>query len=151
MFQSAKSGAAPGPKHYSALAATAPYGAAVLRFGLGLMWIAHGLLKLMVFGVAGTAAFFEAQGFPGWAAGPVAVAEVLGGLAIIAGFYGRYVSLALLPVLAGALLVHLPNGWVFSNANGGWEYPIFLMLASCVHALTGDGALALGRTKAGAS
>jgi putative oxidoreductase len=39
--------------------------------------------------------------------------------------------------------VHLPNGWVFSAPNGGWEYPAFLMVASVVQALLGAGAYAL--------
>ena len=52
-------------------------------------------------------------------------------------------SVLLLPVMATALWTHLPNGWVFTNANGGWEYPAFLLLASLVHVLQGDGALAL--------
>jgi putative oxidoreductase len=39
--------------------------------------------------------------------------------------------------------VHIPNGWVFSAPNGGWEYPVFLAIASAVQALLGDGALAL--------
>ena len=32
---------------------------------------------------------------------------------------------------------------IFSNASGGWEYPVFLLVASVAHALIGDGALAL--------
>jgi putative oxidoreductase len=28
---------------------------------------------------------------------------------------------------------------VFSAANGGWEYPVFLIAASLVQALLGDG------------
>ena len=43
----------------------------------------------------------------------------------------------------GATLQHAGNGWVFSNANGGWEYPVFLIAASLVHALLGDGRYAL--------
>ena len=42
------------------------------------------------------------------------------------------VWIALLPVLAVATWVHVPNGLIFSNANGGWEYPVFLMIASVV-------------------
>ena len=45
--------------------------------------------------------------------------------------------------MAVATSVHVPNGMIFSNANGGWEYPVFLMIASLVQALIGDGALAL--------
>jgi putative oxidoreductase len=34
---------------------------------------------------------------------------------------------------------------VFSAANGGWEYPAFLMVASLAQILLGDGAYALSR------
>ena len=58
---------------------------------------------------------------------------------LLAGFAVRTVSLALIPVLLGATFVHIGNGWVFSNANGGWEYPAFLTLAAIVQALLGPG------------
>ena len=54
-----------------------------------------------------------------------------------------------LPVLVGAMAAHLGNGWVFSNANGGWEYPLFLIAMSVVHAMLGDGAFALSGKRAG--
>jgi putative oxidoreductase len=53
------------------------------------------------------------------------------------------VSLALLPILIGALLIHAGNGWVFSNPDGGWEYPLFLAVMTVVHVLLGDGPFAL--------
>jgi putative oxidoreductase len=59
------------------------------------------------------------------------------------GFHARWVSLALLPILLGALAVHAPNGWLFTAPNGGWEYPAFLALAALAQALVGDGAYAL--------
>jgi len=40
-------------------------------------------------------------------------------------------------------MVHAGNGWLFTAANGGWEYPAFLIAASLAHVLIGDGALAL--------
>ena len=80
-----------------------------------------------MFTVPGFAGFLAQVGFPGFLAWPIILAELIGGLAILAGFYARLVSLALLPVL-GALLVHAPNGWVFNAPNGGWEYPAFLAL-----------------------
>jgi putative oxidoreductase len=46
-------------------------------------------------------------------------------------------------VLAGATLAHIGNGWVFSAPNGGWEYPVFLIAASFIHVLLGDGAFAI--------
>ena len=104
------------------------HGIALLRISFGLMLFAHGfVLKLMTFGLAGTAGFFESIGFPGWTAYAVFAAETVGGLALIAGIGTRWVSVAILPVLLGALYVHLGNGWVFSNADGGWEYPLYLV------------------------
>ncbi|MEM7280714.1 MAG: DoxX family protein [Pseudomonadota bacterium] len=119
------------------------YAAFILRIGLGVMFIAHGLLKLLVFTLPGTAGFFESVGFPGWAAYIVTFAEIGGGVILLSGFAVRAVSIALIPVLLGATYVHISNGWVFSNANGGWEYPAFLSLAAVVQALLGPGKFAL--------
>jgi putative oxidoreductase len=44
------------------------------------------------------------------------------------------VALALIPILLGATWVHAGNGWAFSAANGGWEYPVFLIAASLLEA-----------------
>jgi putative oxidoreductase len=117
-------------------------GATLLRVTLGLMWISHAWFKISAFGVAGFAGWLDSLGLPGFMAGPVIALELGGGVLILAGFYARYVSIALLPVLAVATWVHLPNGLIFSNANGGWEYPVFLIIASVAQALVGDGALA---------
>ena len=113
--------------------------ALVLRLGLGIMFIAHGLLKVMVFTMPGTVQFFESLGFPGVLAYLVTYAEIIGGVLLIAGVYTRWVSLALIPVLLGALYVHLGNGWLFTSPNGGWEYPAFLVLATVVQAMLGSG------------
>jgi putative oxidoreductase len=121
----------------------APYGALVLRVALGSMFIAHAYLKLAIFTVPGFEKFLGMIGLPTVLAWPIILAELIGGLAIIAGFYSRWVSLALLPVLLGALSVHAPNGWVFNAPNGGWEYPAFLAAAALTHILVGEGAFAL--------
>jgi putative oxidoreductase len=113
--------------------------ALILRLGLGIMFIAHGVLKVLVFTMPGTVAFFESQGFPGFSAYLVTGAEIGGGVLLLAGVATRAVSLALLPVLLGALYVHFGAGWLFTNANGGWEYPAFLVLATIVQALLGPG------------
>jgi putative oxidoreductase len=123
-----------------------PLAATVLRVSLGLMYVAHALLKLLVFTLPGTADFFASVGLPGIFAYPVFTAELLGGLALLLGIYARQVSLALIPILLGAAWVHLPNGWVFSAPNGGWEYPVFLASASLVLWLLGDGVFAIRRS-----
>lgn len=122
---------------------TAPYGAFILRLSLGVMFIAHALLKLLVFTLPGTVKFFEMVGYPGFLAYIVFAAELVGGTLLVFGVFTRWVSVALIPILLGAAMVHAPNGWVFSAPNGGWEYPVFLAIACAVQALLGDGALAL--------
>jgi putative oxidoreductase len=123
---------------------TAPYAALVLRVSLGVMYVAHSLvLKYFVFTLPGTAQFFQSLGLPGALAYLTFWAELIGGLLLIAGIGTRAVALALIPILAGATWVHAGNGWVFSAANGGWEYPVFLIAASLVLALLGDGKYAL--------
>ena len=119
------------------------YAAFLLRVSLGVMFIAHGLLKVVVFTLPGTAQFFESVGLPGWAAYPVAYFEIGGGALLILGVGTRTLSLLFVPILLGALAVHAGNGWTFSAPNGGWEYPAFLIAAVVVQVLLGDGAYAL--------
>ncbi|MEM1133384.1 MAG: DoxX family protein [Pseudomonadota bacterium] len=119
------------------------YGTALLRVSLGTMLAAHGLLKLLVFTPAGTAAFFESIGFAGFLAYPVIAAEVIGGAALILGFKTRMVSLALVPLLIGATIPHAGNGWLFSSPNGGWEFPVFWAIVLIVQAMLGRGAFAI--------
>lgn len=121
-------------------------GITVLRISLGVMWISHALLKLFVFTLPGTVQYFASIGFPGLLAYPVFAVELLGGLALLFGIYARQVALALVPVMAVAAWVHLPNGWVHTSPGGGWEYPVFLIAASVALWLLGDGAAALRRS-----
>jgi putative oxidoreductase len=118
--------------------------ATLLRLGLGSVLLAHGLLKVRVYTLPGTAGFFAQHGFPGWMAYPVAAGELLGGLALLLGVLVRPVSLLALPILIGAFAVSWPNGWVFTAAGGGWEFAAFLIAAAIVQSLLGPGTLALG-------
>lgn len=126
---------------------TAPYAALLLRLSLGTMFIAHGLLKILVFTPAGTAGFFASLGLPGWLAYPTIGAEILGGILLIAGVQTRFVALALIPILLGSIWAHSGFGWLFSNENGGWEYPLFLTVATTAQLLLGDGAYAFNPFK----
>jgi len=127
------------------------YAALLLRVSLGVMFVAHGLLKVLVFTMPGTVGFFESIGFPGFLAYVVTAAEIGGGAMLIVGLYVRPVALALAPVLLGALQVHAGNGWLFTAEGGGWEYPAFLTLAAVVQALLGAGAYALRLPSLGGS
>jgi putative oxidoreductase len=122
---------------------TAAYGAFLLRVSLGVLALAHGLLKVFVFTVPGTMQFFQSLGYPGVVAYLVIFGEVAGGLALIAGVWTRAVALLMVPILVGAALTHLGNGWLFSAPKGGWEFPVFWAVALLVQALLGPGAFAL--------
>jgi putative oxidoreductase len=124
---------------------TVDLAAFLLRSGLGVMFVAHALLKYFVFTLPGTAKFFESLGLPGVLGYATFAAELVGGVMLIAGVYTRVVSFALLPVLIGATWAHAGNGWLFTSPNGGWEYPAFLTLAAVVSGLLGDGAASLSR------
>lgn len=118
-------------------------GTALLRITLGLAAIAHGLLKVLVFTLPGTVGFFESLGLPGFLAYITAFVEIAGGLALVAGFQTRLVSLAMVPILLGATWAHSGNGWVFSNQGGGWEYPLFWAIILVAQAMLGSGAFAV--------
>lgn len=125
----------------------ADYAALVLRLSLGAMFIAHAMLKLLVFTLPGTVQFFQSLGLPGPLAYATFAAELIGGLLLVAGVGTRWVAAALAPLLLGTVWVHAGNGWLFSAPNGGWEYPVFLTAAAVAQAFLGDGAYALGNLR----
>ena len=130
----------------------APYGALVLRVSLGVMFLAHSLyLKLVVFTLPGTVRFYESLGLPGVGAHATIAVEAIGGAMLILGVKTRWAAAALVPVVLGATWVHWKNGWLFTNSGGGWEYPLFLVVATAAQALLGDGAYALSREGAGSA
>lgn len=126
-------------------ASPADLAATLLRVTSGLWFLLHAGLKIFVFTPAGTVGFFESIGLPGPLAYLVILAELLGGLALIAGVRTRVVALALSIVLIGSIYTpHFAAGFFFSNAGGGWEFPAFWALTLWALVLLGDGAYALG-------
>lgn len=123
---------------------TAPYAALLLRVALGSLFLAHGLvLKVMTFTVPGTVGYFQSVGYPAAFAYIVIAAEILGGIALILGVWTRWIALLFLPIMIGATLQHIGNGWVFNAKGGGWEFPVFWTIALLAQAMLGNGALAL--------
>ncbi|WP_210527344.1 DoxX family protein [Rubellimicrobium arenae] len=126
-------------------ASQAELAAALLRITMGVLFVLHAWMKIAIFTPSGTAGYFVSIGLPAFLAYVTIIVELLGGLALIAGIATRWVSLALVPVMIGAgWFGHGANGFFFSNANGGWEYPAFWTVALLVQALLGDGAYAYG-------
>lgn len=120
------------------------YAAALLRLSTGALFVAHAAMKIFVFTPAGTAGYFESIGLPGFLAYLTIAAELLGGLALIAGYKTRLVAAALVPVLLGAAFFgHGSAGFFFSNAGGGWEYPVFWAIVMVAQSLLGAGVWSL--------
>lgn len=128
----------------------AAFGPTILRLTLGVMFLAHAGLKIFVFTIPGTVGFFSSLGLPAIAAYLTIAAEALGGILLIAGWRTRIVATLLLPVLLGATWVHSGNGWLFTSPNGGWEYPLFMVLSCAAQALLGAGAASLDQRHAAA-
>ena len=119
--------------------------ALLLRLALGIMFYAHAWLKIKVYTPAGAVKYFESLGVPGFFAYLTMAAEIGGGTLLILGIWTRWVALLLVPLIAGTIfLVHGKNGWLFSNKDGGWEYPAFWIVGLIALAFLGDGIVALG-------
>jgi len=119
------------------------YGAFIIRLSLGVVLLAHGLLKVLVFTIPGTVGYFESLGLPAIVAYLVIFGELAGGTALVLGLYARLVAVLSLPILIGSVWAHAANGWLFSANGGGWEFPVLLVALAVAVAVQGGGAFAL--------
>lgn len=121
------------------------YGLVSLRIGIGVVFLLHGLGKLLAvgpfaIGISGTSGFFSSIGIPvaiffAWI---VALVETFGGLAILAGFQTRLASLLVaVDMLVAFLVVHITNG--FNVANEGGELVWVLFFGAVTLMLLGHG------------
>jgi len=117
----------------------------VLRVVAGLWFLPHGLQKLFGwfggFGLEGTAGWLGQQGYanPGFLVWVLALLEVFGGIALAIGFLTRPVALAFLVQLIAIVLFHLPNGFFWIAAGGGYEYALMWAFAMLVFVIRGAG------------
>jgi putative oxidoreductase len=114
----------------------------VLRVGVGGILAAHGWAKLC--DLSGTAQSFAQLGIP---APQVLVylavsGEFVGGLGLLAGLLTRVAALGpLCTMVVAILMVHLGHG-LFAK-NGGYEYPLTLLLVSAFFAFNGAGPISM--------
>jgi putative oxidoreductase len=122
----------------------APYGIFLLRITTGIALLAHSAyLKIFIFTMPGTSSFFESLGLPGWMAWATLIVEIVSGTMLIFGIKPRLGALIAVPGMSGAVWAHAGNGWLFSNVNGGWEYPFFWTCTLVALVLLGDGKFTL--------
>lgn len=123
---------------------TAPYGIALLRISMGVLFLAHAALKIFVFTVPGFVGYFGSLGLSPALAYFILALEIVGGVALVLGIYASWFALPLaIELFATIILVHGANGWMFSNKGGGWEFPAFWAVGLIAVMLLGDGAFAL--------
>jgi putative oxidoreductase len=119
------------------------FGIALIRVMVGVVYVAHGGMKLFSMGLDGTTAFMASQHIPLPLLSAVLViaTELLGGIALIAGLGTRLIAWPLaFAMLVAVMMVHLAGGFFSPN---GFEYPLTLLVASIGLGLTGSGAFAL--------
>ena len=122
----------------------AKYGIFLLRVAIGIDWIVHALLKTYR-GMNTHEALLAKNGIMPLLAWPTFGLELVGGACILLGWYSRQWAAFLLCFLAVVVWIKWPVGWLYSNQGGGWEYPLFWLLAQAALVLCGDGAFALAR------
>jgi putative oxidoreductase len=120
----------------------APYGIFVLRVAIGIDWIAHALRKTYR-GMYTHKALLAKNGITSLFAWPTFSIELIGGFAILLGWYTRQWSALPLVFLAVVVWIKWPVGWLYSNPGGGWEYPLLWLMAQLALVLAGSGAFAL--------
>ncbi|MEZ0076064.1 DoxX family protein [Planotetraspora sp. GP83] len=116
------------------------------RVIVGVIFIFHGWTKVAVTGLPGVTAHFQAAGVPaaGLAGPGIAILELVGGVALIAGAaLPFFCSLLALTMVGAIVFVHGSHG--FSNQDGGYEYVLALAGACVMLAFSGGGALAVDR------
>ena len=116
-----------------------------LRLGVGVVFLVHGVGKLLnvgpaALGVSNFAGYLSSLGVPAamFFAWVVTLVETLGGAALLLGVVTRYAALLLaVDMLVALLLVHLQKG--FSVAQGGYEFVLLLLLGGVSLLLSGAG------------
>ena len=100
-----------------------PLALLAMRLALGAIMVVHGYDKVFG-GLHHHVELVSGLGLPGWLAYLSTLAEFVGGLMVLAGFFTRLAALAICVDLSVALWkVHLHNGL---TGNGGAEFPLAL-------------------------
>ena len=123
--------------------------ATILRVTLGMVMLPHGAQKVLGWfgghGFTGTMHFFtDTMGIPYVFALMAVLAESLGAIGLIAGFFTRLCAFGVGTTMAvAALMVHVHNGffmnWFGTQAGEGFEYHILAVGMALAILVTGGG------------
>ncbi len=122
----------------------------ILRVSIGMMFMAHGSQKLFGafggHGIQGFASFLSGLGlpFPTFQAYLAACSEFFGGFLLIIGLATRFATVPLMVTMLVAIFkVHWSKG--FFGQDGGFEYPLVLLIILCSLAVVGGGRFSVDR------
>ncbi|HEV2691163.1 MAG TPA: DoxX family protein [Bryobacteraceae bacterium] len=123
-----------------------PLALLVLRVVLGVVMIGHGYPKVFG-GLSHHVQMVSGLGLPGWLAYLSAVAELFGGIAVIAGLLTRLAAFTILIDMGVAIWkVHWKNGLL---GNGGYQFPLALAAIAFALIFFGAGPIALDSIRRG--
>jgi putative oxidoreductase len=120
----------------------------VLRLALGIVFVAHGLQKVFGIvggpGIEGVIGMMKSLGFmpPVFWAWVVAVGELGGGTMLVLGVLPRLSAAVIAVIMTMAVVqVHGKSGYFASN--GGFEYPLLILMVALAIILAGGGKISL--------
>ena len=124
-------------RHLERMNSIFSYGLLPIRIMAGVVFIAHGIPKF--YDVSGGYGFFQSINLPPELFIPIALLEVIGGLAILFGILTRIASAIFIIEMIGAILiVKLSDGFV-----GGYEFELLLISICATLVILGPGRLSI--------
>lgn len=120
-----------------------------LRLIIGIIMFPHGAQKLFGWfgggGLKDTIQHMSSAGVPRFVSLLIIFGQSLGSIAIIIGFCTRLVAVCLFIIMAGAMIINMPNGWMMNwtgKKNGeGIEYFILFLAIDLYIIISGSGPL----------
>ncbi|MEX0720047.1 MAG: DoxX family protein [Balneolaceae bacterium] len=103
----------------------------VLRVVMGVIFITHGIARLIYASVADFGSYLNSQGFiiGVFLAWLITFGEIIFGTLLATGNKVRYaIIFHAIVVIMGIFLIHFPNGWfVVGHGSGGVEYSLLIL------------------------
>ena len=128
-----------------------------LRVVAGVIIFPYGMQKLLGWfndfgggvGIKESLAQFKKKKVPQFLAWMVIIGQSLGSISLILGFSGRIAAVGNFIIFTGALVSHLPDGWVMNwtgkKKGEGIEYFVMLLSILFIIIIKGSGAMSIDR------